>query len=272
MGNKRTGFIDALRMYGERTIFGINLTGTDQHYDEVSTVQNYLLGSRMLENGKVFYYARAGGTLVPDFGVKNPTVQHISFAAVAAAAALATTVVITVGIGDGLLANGAIAANELVGGHIVLYPVGVTQHMVRRIVANTATIAGGGAMTITLDRPLSRLLGAGSNGEAMASEYFAVVNDLSNSTAVVGVAMMAATVGQFCWLQTWGPCWLSPTARVGAPALNNNRQVVFTTAGGIEIHDPANPIFEYAQHAGFVLATGPAGAQGAPFFMLQLRP
>jgi hypothetical protein len=55
---------------------------------------------------------------------------------------------------DGLAGDGAIAANELVGGYVVLGN-GSSQHpQNRRIVANTVEAGGGGTITLTLDEAL----------------------------------------------------------------------------------------------------------------------
>ena len=272
MGTKRTGYIDAARIFGEFGVQGIPVSGGSQHYDEVSATQNWQLGSRRTEGGKVFYYAKAGGTLIPDQGVKINYVQAVAIAAVANAAVGAVSVSITVGAADGKTGNGAIALNELVGGDIVLYPAGVQQHMTRRIVSNTAVLAGGGAMTVVLNRPLSTALtGAASNGEIQHSIYLDVVNDNNNIHRVAGIAPLAATIGQFIWLQTWGPAWLSPQATVG---VGFNSDVVFREDGSLSIADGAAAVYNTKlQRAGYVLRPGTAGgAQGAPFFMLEVRP
>lgn len=47
MGTKRTGYIDAARIFGEFGVQGIPVSGGSQHYDEVSATQNWQLGSRM---------------------------------------------------------------------------------------------------------------------------------------------------------------------------------------------------------------------------------
>ena len=271
MGNKRTGYIDSRRIFGERSIQGIPVAGGDQDYEAASVLQNWQLGTRMTENGKVFYYAKAGGTLIPDQGAKINYVQAVAFAAVANAVVGATSVVITVGAGDGIAANGNIAADELVGGEIVLYPAGAQSHMTRRITSNTVVV-GGGAMTVGLDRPLSTALtGAASNGECMHSLYLAVINDNSNIHRVAGIAPIAATINQYIWLQTWGPAWLSPQATVG---VGFNSDVVFREDGSLSIADPAAPVYNTKlQRAGYVLRPGTAGgAQGAPFIMLEIRP
>lgn len=269
MKNK-TGFIAANRIFGEQSIQGIPVLGGMQHYDEVSATQNYVLGARMTESGKVFHYAKAGGTLIPDQGVKINHNQSVAIAAVANAAVGATSISITVGGGDGVAANGNIALNELVGGDIVLYLAGSQVHQSRRIVSNTAVI-GGGAMTVVLDRPLSTALtGGNGNGEIQNNIYQDVVSDNDNTHRVAGIAPMAAIIGQFLWLQTWGPAWLSPQAQVGTAF---NSALGFREDGSIDEVDILDAVYNTKmQHAGYVLRPAPGGGQGAPFIMLEIRP
>lgn len=242
-----------------------------QDIHQASLVQRYPLGLRYAVGERVYRYARAGGTLVPDMGVKNALTQHIGpTRAIAVALAGASTIDLTVGATDGVAGNGAIAANELVGGHIVIFCAGLTAAINRGIKRNTAVSAPGGAMTVTLDKPLSITLPIGSTGECIASLYRNVQNDVIGWHPVVGLPTLAATVNQYLWLQTWGPIWMAAQLTVGVGV--NNMQVVFRADGSLGMHDPVVVDGQYAQHAGYVMADMPAGAQGAPFVYLQIAP
>jgi len=72
------------------------------------------------------------------------------------------------------------------------------------------------------------------------------------------------------WIQTWGPCWISPQAAVSVG--NTNRQVVFRHDGSLDEHDYSDAYTTKAQHAGFVLANAAGATQGAAFIMLQICP
>lgn len=290
---KKIGYISGRRIQGDlslgydpmmnrggRMIIGEALTSTEQDYDEDSAVQNYALGTKMiLPRGRVFHYAKAGGTLVPDMGVKNASNQYVVFRVVAAAAKGATQVLVTCTAADGIAANGTIAANELVGGHIVIFAGGLVSAINREVIANSAiSVATTLVMTVTLDRPLPFLIGA-STCEIMHSEYFNVQNDVVNYHSVVGLAMLPSAINRYLWLQTWGPTWMNAQLTVGESLVRvNNRQVVFRADGslGLAGHTDVAGTFDqtthYAQHAGYILCSLLGGAQGAPFVYLQIAP
>ncbi|GAH87409.1 unnamed protein product, partial [marine sediment metagenome] len=183
---------------------------------------------------------------------------------------------ITVAGTDGALGNGNIAAGELIGGYIVIFGT-VSEEVNRRIVGNTV-VTGGGDMTVMLDRPCPADI-AVPTGEIMASPYLNVQTDPfaapytgeEQSKSVMGMPPIAATVGQYLWLQTWGPVWIAPSAGVGVGA--NNQLVIFVGNGTISEQDIALIQTYQGQFAGYILATHrPGGVQGAPFVQLMLAP
>jgi hypothetical protein len=251
---------------------GQRLTGRPrQDIYEVSAIQNYELGTRLQLDDRVFRYAKAGGTLNPDLGAKTALHQLVAIAALAAASVSGTkSVSLTVAATDGINSDGAIAANELQGGYIVIYThAGYT--IVRKIVSNTAVAAGGGTMVVTIDKPLPCALTATTmHGECIASPYLNVQTGNFPTRSVVGVPTMPATEGQYLWIQTWGPCWIAPQAEVSVG--NNNRLVVFRHDGSIDEFDTTDANVAKAQIAGFVITNAADGSQGAPFIFLQIAP
>ena len=249
----------------------VSLSGVDQHYDEASDDMNFTLGSRMQVDGRTFFYARAGGVLNCGLGAFNAITQHVSFALVAIAAQGARTIVVTVGGGDGVLFNGDIGEDELAGGYIVIWPADMSETMNRRVVGNTA-VTGGGAMTVTLDRPLSGALVGTDHAEIMASPYLNVQNGGPHGFhSVMGVPPIAATLGQYLWLQTWGPVWITPGG-LGQTSIGFlNRRVYFREDGSID-ENPVGTAYADAQLAGYVLCNAPGEGQGAPFIQLMLAP
>ncbi len=247
-----------------------------QDIHELSAIKRYPIGfgypiTNPLDLRR-FHYAKAGGTLNPDFGAKNVLRQHIAYTTIHTdAPALAVLVSIDVGAGDGVLGNGAIAADELAGGNIVIYP--HSQNTINRmIVANTATIAGGGVMVVTIDKPLPcPLTHTTMHAECIANPYLKVQTGHLAYASVVGMPTMPATLAlPFVWLQTWGPLWVNPQGHEGIGA--NNREVVFREDGSIDFHDPTDVTTKYGQHAGFVINDTTIGGQGAPFIFLQITP
>jgi len=253
-------------------LFGKRLRGMmPQGIHEASATRKYVLGSRLQLDDRVFRYALAGGTLNTDLGAKNALAQHIAYTTVAASVAAGSTLItLDVAAGDGVNTDGEIGANELAGGFIVVFP-HAENSFVRKIISNTATVVGGGEMAIAVDKPIPVALTVDiMHGECMASPYLNVQSLADAISSVIGIPTVAATVGQYLWLQTWGPIWIAPQGEVSLG--NNNRQVVFRHDGGIDEYDAADPNTIKAQHAGFVLANAPGGGQGAAFIFLQIAP
>jgi len=255
-----------------RIIYGGLITG--QTVQELatapSTTQRHEIGARMMtKDGRVFRYAKAGATLNADLGCSPYEEQEVAYTTIAAAAALgATTIILDVQSGDGIADDGVIAVDSLVNGYVVVFPHN-EDAFTRLITGNTVTAAAG-EMTLTLLNGIPVALDAGDvdHGECMASPYADVRSSTSNTKSVVGIPSWAATVGQFLWIQTWGPVWVAPQGTVSVG--NNHRQVVFRHDGSIDDHDYNDAVVTQAQHAGFVLKQGNGGGQGAAFIMLQI--
>jgi len=261
-----------------------------QNYDEASLIQNYPLGMRYAMDDRVFKYARAspfpnwtvdtGGTpLQMQFGAKSSLLQFVQDGAVVATAVAGNQIVVTVAATDAArflnnpaqpAGNGLIAENELAGGYICIWPAPGNFGYHRKILRNTATAVGGGAMTVTMDRPVPPIP-PGSTASLRASDYAAVFS-CDEAIPVVGIAQVQATALQYLWLQTWGPCWATGSALVGSGALFNNHQVVFGQNGSMQVHVPLADADNYAQHAGYAMnGFWPIGTGGFGIF-LQISP
>lgn len=248
-----------------------------QDLHQASDIQRYPIGLKYPISDPLdlrgFRYGQAGNTQIPDVGSHIALTQHVSWAVVADTPVGSRTVVVTVGAGDGAAHNGAIAADELRGGYCVLTPHTANHTMHRMIRGNTARAAPGGAMTITLDRPTDYILELVSHVEIMANPFLLLQQGDGEGPyrqPIMGLPMVGATVNQFLWYQTWGPTWAAPAGNVGVGA--HNVEVVFLYNGTIQIHDPADPMAQYQQHAGFVMAIPNGAGQAAPFIFLQITP
>lgn len=251
-----------------------------QDIHQVSLIQRYPLGFKYpISNPldlRAFRYARAGGTLHTDFGAVNATPQLVGIAGpseiTADAKAGEVLVAILVKATDGKGGDGAIDADELVGGNIVIYP--HNENTINRmIVGNTATTApAGGVMVVRIDKPLPCPLTDGDtmHAECMANPYRNVKTPDIGHASVVGMPTMPAKIHEYLWLQTWGPLWIAPNN--GVSAGDNERQVVFRDSGAIDLHKFDDAVTTMQQHAGFVIANLRTGAPGAPFIFLQITP
>lgn len=250
---------------------------------EASVVKHpdYNIGDRVvLPDGRAFRYARvgAGFTVVTTKGAKAWDEELIKYANVAAATALGgNSVVVTVAATDGAAGTGAIAKDELRGGHMVIYDGAgdvVRQH--RGIVGNTAITAASIALgspydriTIYLDGGVNPALTTTHDVEVLGNIYRNTrwVNDVYSS--ILGIPMRAATALQYYWMQTWGPiCIVSHDYGGGT----EERQLTFGGDGTVFIHDTAHAVTIQEQHAGFILQKDSLAGDGPPFMMLQISP
>lgn len=252
----------------------IYCTGADAPIDVVDDAvdQKHPLGTRMiLEDGRVFVYARCGGAIARlDLGVKNNLPQGVAQRSIAAAVAIGEkSVTVTCASPDGASQDGNIVEDEFEGGYILFFVgSGSTQTpQMRRVVSNTA---GTTSIVFTFDRALSVALTDSHKVEVIASPYRSVVISAGCTRSVAGVPMATTTAaGQFLWLQTWGSCWLSSQAGCGVAG---NVGLTFRTDGSLSEMLSAVAGAVTNQYAGYVLAGTIANTQGAPFFMLQLCP
>ena len=253
----------------------VSLTGADQYYDEWSIVQNFTFGSRMVVDERVFHYARAGNALNCGLGAHIGFTQDVGFAVVTPWTPWAAgqyTLEVIVGATDGRLGTGVIPANELAGGFIIIYPDGMGDTINRKIVANTAQLVapGGGPMTVTVDRPLPVALTPAPHAELIASPYLDVLEGNLDRQMIVGMPPIAATVGQYLWLQTWGPVWGTPV--LGDWTTIDSSLAMFRGNGSIAAFNEGDPAIGIQQIAGTIMTPARGGGQGAPFLNLMIAP
>jgi len=240
----------------------------DEYFYTGDTTQHFPIGTLYRPDERSFSYGMAGATLNSDLGCEPADYQHVGYVTVAEDTIVgATEVVIDVGAGHGAAADGVIGEDELFNGSIVIFDAS-SKAMNRRIVKNTAT-TGAGEMTVTMDHGLRvALVGNTDHAECVASRFLDVRVGASASKSIVGIPVFPATVGQFVWIQTWGPCWVAPQAAVGTG--NNDRQVVFRHDGSVDQHDSTDAVVAMGQHAGWNMANAIGAGQGAPFIFLQI--
>ena len=232
--------------------------------------RGFSIGDILRLGNKSFVLAKAGAAITSTgLGAKNGLFQGVAYNSVAVAAdAGATSVTLTTAATDGAAGTGLMVADEFKGGSIVLFSAGVDTPQVRGITGNTARVATGNvSVTFTLDSPLTIALTTSDHGEAMQSAWSHVLQDVEIGHPVVGVPTVTATSGQYLWLQTWGPCFVSPQAAVGIAGATG---VYWRHDGSLDVENADAYVSD--QYAGFVLAESSTHTQGAPFFMLQVTP
>jgi len=241
----------------------------DEYFRAGETTQRFPIGTIYHLGRKAYVYALAGGTLNPDLGASPYNYQHVGYTTIAASTIVGQKeITIDVSAAMGAAEDGAIAKDELFNGEMVLMD-NSGKIYTRGILENTVLAAGGGEMTVTIDHGIEVALTTDTDhAECMASPYIDVRTDGTAYKSVVGVPVCIATVGQYCWLQTWGPCWVAPQAAVGTG--NNDRQVIFRHDGSVDQHDYNDANTKFGQHAGWNMANAIGAGQGAALIYLQI--
>jgi len=239
---------------------GLGTAGQDIY--EESTTQRYDVGTRLVTgDGRVFRYAYVGSAVCyTSAGVKSYDAQFLGWTTIAAAQSIGDTTV--------TIASQTAAADVLRGGYIMMADSGDTNRQHRFITGNT--VASASTITITFERPLDHALAADAVVEVLYSPYRNVHWINHGKSSVIGIPAMCSTVGNYIWIQTWGPLSLSPGSATPDPGADaEERAVQFDGAGNLICY--ANGSSKDRQEAGFIIQNDNAGA-GCPFIMLQISP
>jgi len=219
-----------------------------------------------------FVLGKLGGTITgTGLGLKNGLAQGVDQVVLGAVASAGDKeVTLTTSATSGKAGTGLTEVDDYKGGTIVLFKAGVDKPQIRGITGNTARAATGAVdVTFDLDSPLTLDLAVTDVGEAMQSPWSYLIQDSEISHPVVGVATVVGTSGQYIWVQTWGPVFVSPQALVGVGGAGIG--CYWRHDGSIDVYANIGT-YVSTQYAGFVLAEAIAHTQAAPFFMLQVMP
>jgi hypothetical protein len=167
---------------------------------EQSTTQEAPLGTRVEVGERVFRYAKAGAALAAG---------QIACAPLAVTTAMGCTVAVdTAALGKTTLtltAGTNIAANALADGYIAIGSSGLAGGGVFLKIKSHASF-GSGSATCVLNVydgiPVSTV--AAGPAKMVANQFNGVIIGSQAVGAPVGVAPIAVTSGNYCWLQTWG--------------------------------------------------------------------
>jgi len=262
-------------------IYGKMLPGaSEQDIHVASATQNYVAGTRRVTpEGRVYKYGKATAeighmgsglkfwSLLSDgIGWQSPKKTQ-------------TTSESTIWLNSGK-GNAGVAKDELVGGYIIIHTGTVSNDMVRRIIANTLA-DGDGYVTITVDRPWDYAISTDFGTETYPNPYmnlrqriaagsYPVAGDRLSSVAGMPT-VRTAVADRFLWIQTWGPCWVTPEGDVAASPADDRRGCFFDYEGKI-IQKSADVLTtDIQQYAGFIINREDSST-GPPLFMLQISP
>lgn len=245
----------------------------DQRITAVSATKMYDLGVPMRDTmGNKYRYGKLGGSSVltqrVGWGYNYQISGHL---AIPTTSAIGTKVVYaTVGATDGIAGDGVIALNYLADGYAIVWHADATI-MRLRILSNTATVATGGTIALTVEDPVSETITtAVETIEIFANPWVDVrTGDSGGKHAFIGQPMAPfVTAYPYGWWLTHGPTFIDPQATVG---LTNNAMFGIRHDGSIDMYLDTSIYTDNIQYGGYVLSYLAAGTQAAPFVMLDLE-
>jgi hypothetical protein len=235
-------------------------------------------------DGRKFRYGYAGGTCATEWACCNEKLSNANAVAPAQATAaqvndgtgLAAGVVgsrcvsVTIASPFGYLGTGALSADELKGGYIVIGN-GTSQHPQMRMITGNPALAAAGICRIYLDAPLTTAVTVGTtNIELIQNPYYGLIGDGGGGNQVtwMGIPAVGATVGQYFWVQTKGPCWVTSDGHTCDS--DGDRTVVFVGNGSVVSSNDIT-VENGFQIAGKAIDAS-SNASNAPFINLELEP
>lgn len=229
---------------------GDNILG----YRTDDVTQRYTLGVRAITwDGRVYHYYRTGSATASYqralYFNDTGDIAYESLGAVGAAGDRQVTI-----------AEGSITEDQFAGGYLLLFHA-TGDGAVYSIQANTAT--AGSNFIAYLSEPLAKAVTTSDNVELYISPYADLRSGTTATKAWGGIpAQGIMTSGYYGWLQTWGPCFISPQATVGE---NQTQTGYFRNDGSIDTRGNVDTGVS-DQIAGHTMIGGAAG--NGPLFML----
>lgn len=182
-------------------------------YEESPNRLEKLGSMRVLQDGRIFRYAKAGTTaLHAGYMGKAANVAAAHYnetVAVAAVVAYKHKVAITVTAGT------AIADGDLIGGYLLIQHGDGLGYMYG-IEGNTAITATGTAMVVDLEEPLKVAVATTTEVSLIHSPWLGVVENTTQETFPCGIAPRPVTASYYYWCQTHGMACILGTAGVEA--------------------------------------------------------
>lgn len=160
-------------------------------------------------DGRVFHYAYASSALLPSWGVLTnmPDTEDATIGAAALVGATSITCDVQ---------GTTVAADAYAGGYAIIWT-GATDNITfpYKVKSNTYNTVGL-EFTVTLEEPLVVALGADAIVTLFANEYASVMRagtvvggTYDGWCGYVGIPAVDVDSGDYCWIQTWGPCTCS---------------------------------------------------------------
>jgi hypothetical protein len=191
---------------------------------EANTVAQHRIGTRMqLADGRVFYYAEAGGALTcGKMALSVLPTTDFDICAVSTGAANAKALTITPA------GSPSVAANDFAEGYLVIHTGTTGAGQIAKIKSHDAS-ASNSVISLVLYDPLVLVVNADCTAEIIRNPWKDVTHLADNTGTPVGVPLVAIASASFGWLQTWGVCALL----AGGAGSITDKLVVATTGGEV---------------------------------------
>lgn len=221
--------------------------------------QRFIYGTRFLMwDGRVFKYCLTQGEIESYHGVRDNNDAALSYTAAPLAAS----------IGDRMvqITLASRSEDDLVGGYIALYDGGdIDTTNQRGIIGNTASDT---TVDVYIDFPLHQAIIATTDAMEVFENPYRAITEVSGATSAwVGVPCVSCAAELNTWIQTWGPCMVSPGNQTLDDAAANERMTFWMSNAVIGEVDGAGITASKNQIAGYILNGGTAGIAG-PIIML----
>lgn len=218
-----------------------------------STTRDHNLGARVTtSDGRVFRYARAGGSALVAGNVLQAPAQVTTHQVMtpAAAAIGATQVTVTLG------ATNAVTENFYAGGYLIIDTTPGNGYAY--LISSHPAAAASATCVVTLSEPLKVALTTSSRCSFQVNPYNGVIQAPGTTLtgAVVGVAVTPAAASEYCWIQTEG---VAPVLISGTPGVGLAVSVPSGTAGAALVDDGIIS----ARVIGAIMVTGQSGKNQA---------
>jgi len=172
---------------------------------DVSTTKLHTLGAiRETEDGRRFRYAKAGATMAVGGSTQAAAAaaNHVAQIQTSGAANAAGSTKVTVYVGAT-----AVTANQYDDGYLVVYRAGSgTAGYYYPIASHTTTTTGSTTITVNLKEPLKLATYVDDYFSLFCNPWSAVAIGTDVAVFPTGMAMAAATSGEYFWCQTGGFC------------------------------------------------------------------
>lgn len=273
-----------VRVVDGKTIYMPPWVGSQPHWGNlelplvsvVNTVQKYPLGTRYVYGDRVYRYALANDDCYPEVAAYKKKKTNTNAVAPTQATDAGTvgskTLTVTIDTEIGALTTGVLSINELAGGYIVIGNGSGQRPQMRIIVSHAALATAGGSLTITIDEPLViAITESTTNIELMESPFYGLAAESGDEQYVsfIGIPACVAASGEYFWLQTWGPVWITSNGNTCNSAMD--RTLVFKGNGSVVSSDDIT-IDSGFQVAGFALDMSGSASSNAPMVFLQIMP